>query len=82
MALFFKKIKNRGIMMGFKKQMNIVGSIIAMLVISISGIGIYALKGILANIRIQVAKVKTEIQICIAFLLKIKKFKKFVEKKY
>ncbi|WP_421115319.1 hypothetical protein [Borreliella valaisiana] len=43
------------------KKVNIVSSIIAMLLISISGIGTYAFKGILADIKTQVAKVKAEV---------------------
>ncbi|ACL34926.1 MULTISPECIES: hypothetical protein [Borreliella] len=39
------------------KKVNIVSSIIAMLIISISGIGTYAFKGLLADIKTQAAKV-------------------------
>ncbi|WP_418909368.1 hypothetical protein QIA41_04940 (plasmid) [Borreliella sinica] len=48
-------------MVKFKKKVNIVGSIIAMLLVSISGIGTYAFKGILADIKAQAAKVKAEV---------------------
>ncbi|WP_215535799.1 hypothetical protein [Borreliella bavariensis] len=44
-----------------KKQINIIGSIVAMLVISISGLGTYALKGILGDLKTQVLKVKAEV---------------------
>ncbi|WP_239648897.1 hypothetical protein [Borreliella bavariensis] len=37
------------------KKVNIVSSIIAMLIISISGIGTYAVKGLLADIKTQAA---------------------------
>lgn len=43
------------------KKVNIVSSIIAMLIISISGIGTYAFKGLLADIKTQAAKVKAEV---------------------
>ncbi|AJY72970.1 MULTISPECIES: hypothetical protein [Borreliella] len=43
------------------KKVNIVSSIIAMLIISISGIGTYAVKGLLADIKTQAAKVKAEV---------------------
>ncbi|WP_418905883.1 hypothetical protein [Borreliella carolinensis] len=34
-----------------KKQINIIGSIVAMLVISISGLGTYAFKGVMADLK-------------------------------
>ncbi|WP_418885586.1 hypothetical protein [Borreliella tanukii] len=43
------------------KKVNIVSGIIAILLISISGIGTYAFKGILADIKTQAAKVKAEV---------------------
>ncbi|SCW43285.1 hypothetical protein SAMN02983004_01095 [Borreliella japonica] len=43
------------------KKVNIVSSIIAMLIISISGLGTYAFKGLLSDIKIQAAKVKAEV---------------------
>lgn len=45
------------------KKVNIVSSIIAMLIILISGIGTYtyAFKGLLADIKTQAAKVKAEV---------------------
>ncbi|WP_418904974.1 hypothetical protein [Borreliella lusitaniae] len=45
----------------FRKQLNIIGSIITMLVISISGLGTYAFKGILADLKNSVLKVKAEV---------------------
>ncbi|WP_434246526.1 hypothetical protein [Borreliella burgdorferi] len=43
------------------KQINIIGSIAAVLIISISGIGTYAFKGILSDLKTEVFKIKTEI---------------------
>ncbi len=43
------------------KKVNIVSSIIAMLIISISGIGTYAFKGLLADIKTQAVKAKAEV---------------------
>ncbi|WP_418453977.1 hypothetical protein [Borreliella lusitaniae] len=42
----------------FRKQPNIIGSIITMIVISISGLGTYAFKGILDDLKNSVLKVK------------------------
>lgn len=44
-----------------KKQINIIGSIVAMLVISISGLGTYAFKGVMADLKTSVLKAKHEI---------------------
>lgn len=44
-----------------KKQINIIGSIVAMLVISISGLGTYAFKGVMADLKTSVLKAKDEV---------------------
>ncbi|MBB6213616.1 hypothetical protein QIA17_05360 (plasmid) [Borreliella californiensis] len=48
-------------MIRVKKQINIIGSIVAMLVISISGLGTYAFKGVMADLKASVLKAKDEI---------------------
>ncbi|WP_418904992.1 hypothetical protein [Borreliella lusitaniae] len=48
-------------MVKFRKQLNIIGSIITMLVISISGLGTYAFKGILADLKNSVLKIKAKV---------------------
>lgn len=44
-----------------KKQINIIGSIVAMLVISISGIGTYAFKGVMSDLKTSALKAKDEV---------------------
>ncbi|WP_234925486.1 hypothetical protein [Borreliella valaisiana] len=58
MTFFVKNLESAGGDMAKLKKVNIVSSIIAMLLISISGISTYTFKGILADIKTQVAKVK------------------------